>query len=187
MQQADTKNLIIQGGREDFKYLHDLNALAYSKVYQDILREEFTIPELPYAGICYGMYISQAALALYLSSERTHTVYLSDFTQYFFDLFYSTHLQNKSSLLHKGVFPCYNLYRTKDKKVICFAPVEEKFWLGFNSISDLSLNLDDRFDKTGQVKLKIQNYFSSLTSEELKTNLHNKHLCINIIETKDNS
>lgn len=171
--------ILVRGGRDDFKYLHDLNALSFSKTYQDILNKNSKMPDLPHAGIAYGQYISNVSLALL--SQKTfepQTLYLKDFAQSFFDLFYSESKQK----LHEGIYPCYTIYKTKNDDLICFAAVEEKFWSKFIHLSGLNLSLDQRFDTSGDVKQILGDYFLQNTTTEIQQLLQDQHLCISLIK-----
>ena len=79
----------LSGGKDEWKNLHDLNALALTKTFHLHLENELSPPYLPFAGISFGQYIATFSLALLRSVENKRTsqvesVYLKDVTEFIF-------------------------------------------------------------------------------------------------------
>lgn len=168
------KNLIclsIKASKQD-PHLHDLNILAL----QGLLNyhsanfannERIAPPFLPIAGISFGHTIAEKALWLKMTNKSgRHTIYLEDEIQGSLGLLKGS--VNKA--LHNGLFPCYQIYRTKDQKYIALALIEERFWLEFLNISklvEIGLTLESRFSTDQKVFDQLVSFFLKHDGEEL--------------------
>ena len=172
------KRVEVLGGKE-LKYLHDLNALSLSTSFNLNSGE---LPHLPFAGIIYAQSIALHALNFIHDKENIHKkLYLSDISTDLLDLFWSPSLGESSQHLHTGKFPCYNIYRSADKKLIAFAAVEERFWLKFNDLFKLNLELKDRFDTSNSTKNIITQCFAKLSLNEIKKTIGDEDICITFL------
>lgn len=169
------RRIEVLGGKSP-KYLHDLNALALSKSFNLSSGE---LPHLPFAGILYGQQIALKALSMLLDPSKYFLkVYLSDISHDILDMFWSESLPADKKHLHNGKFPCYQIYRSADKKLIAFAAVEAKFWQKFCELFNLNLELADRFDTSNKVKNIINKRFQELDLFEIKELLKDEDICI---------
>ncbi len=186
----DKKVLIkIAGGRNEWRFLHDLNALALTKTFKQHLAHTKTPPYLPFAGINFGFYLASISLAalhkcIQQSTLIHQTLYLKDVTKEIFDLFYSELIDNRGKFLHTGAFPCYNVYETADAGFVCFAAIEEKYWLKFQEIFKIRLSLTERFDETGKIQTKLEKLFAQLSTQDIENKLKGHSICITVAKDK---
>lgn len=189
-QRKTHEQVIIQiaGGREEWKYLHDLNALSLSKSFIQHVEDIQSPPYLPIAGICFAQYISTYVLAAYIQMLKSQqsisqTVYLSEVVPKILDTIHSEQVSHKEKFLHNGKYPCYNVYQTKDHSFVCLAAIEEKFWNNFVEAFQLNLTSESRFDATKQTKEILNKLFSNLTSYEIRAKINNTQTCLSIISS----
>lgn len=185
--------LLTGGGTGPNQAMHDLNALAQSDTFKFFTHSsnssQIDPPYLPFAGLSYAQQMATECLALYIKFLKTNiaevkSVYLDESCKNNFDLFFDKSLLNNKRLkfLHNGLYPCYNIYRTKDAKYVALAAVEEKFWNKFNEIFNLTLKKEDRFDTSGNVIKLLINTFSRLTLDEISQAVSNNDICLTCIE-----
>lgn len=185
--------LITKGGSGKLKSMHDLNAISQTKSFHLYThnKNEAIIdpPYLPFAGIAFAQQMATEALALLLKVKMnketiTETVYLDQVTPFIFDHFWNEELDKKgdTKFLHNGLFPCYNIYRTKDAKYVSLAAVEEKFWLKFSEIFKLSLKKEDRFDTSEGIFNLLIKTFSSLTLSEIIHLVGSNDICLTFVD-----
>ena len=173
----------LSGGKEEWKSLHDLNALAMTKTFLGQKKP----PYLPIAGIAFGQFLATAALAVLRKVEQTNktlfeTFYLKDTAQFIFDSIYSERKAVNGLFLHEGAFPCYNFYSTRDGKTLCLAAIEEKYWMRLLSLFNLELELNDRFDTSGNTQEILKNLFANHTASEIRQVISKTNICLSIIE-----
>lgn len=171
------KNLIvisIKASKEN-PHLHDLNALALHGLldyHSTHFKNQTTIapPFLPIAGISFGHTIAEKALELWIKKKSGyHAIYLTDEIRESLGLLKGS----VDRALHNGLFPSYQIYQTRDQKYVALAIIEEKFWNEFINITKLPLTMDQRFSTDKEVFKKLEDYFLSKNSEELKSLFQN--------------
>jgi crotonobetainyl-CoA:carnitine CoA-transferase CaiB-like acyl-CoA transferase len=189
----DKKALILVHGSSHGTGMHDLNALAVSDAFYLFTHKnnekQIPPPFLPFAGIQYGTAIALNALASYIKlqeDKRTiiQDVYLDTSTKEIFNLFWNEDIrkQGETSFLHNGLFPCYNIYRTKDDSFIALACVEEHYFEKFCKIFNLSLIIEDRFDTSSRVFNILINLFSNSTLSEIMQQVGDADICLTPVE-----
>jgi alpha-methylacyl-CoA racemase len=195
----DKKALILVHGSSHGEPMHDLNALAMSYAFRLFTKKAFATkqkrldpPFLPFAGIQYGSTIALNALAAYIQVKTNNktviqNTYLDNSTKEVFDLFWSKEISqavadNDKSFLHNGLFPCYNIYRTKDDLFIVLACVEEHYFEKFCKIFNLSLIIEDRFDTSSRVFKILINLFSNSTLSEIMQKVGDADICLTPVE-----
>lgn len=172
--------------------MHDINALAMSASFELFTHNQenkrIDPPYLPIAGITFGQHLATTALAALHKAKKENSlvhekVYIDDVAKQIYDHFWQNGLDKKigSKFLHNGKYPCYNLYQTKDGHYLALAAVEEKFWLKFSEISELPLQIEDRFDTTDKVFNILGNYFNQLTLSEIKDKFGEEDICLTTI------
>lgn len=155
----------------DNPHLHDLNALALHGLldyHATHFKDQSTIapPFLPIAGISFGHTIAEKSLELWIKKKSGfHSIYLADEIRDSLGLLKGSF----NHALHNGLFPSYQIYQTQDQKFVALALIEEKFWNEFLSITKLKLQPTDRFSTDKEVFNKIDGYFRSMNSTDLKT------------------
>lgn len=184
----DTNMAIIKvGGHHEKNHsMHDLNALSELGAFKMHTKFNDAPPFLPFAGISYGQMIATQAIALYLKCLRQKKSIIFDS---YLDLsvklqyapFWDEGLTSCEMHLHNGLFPCYNLYKTKDGGSIAVCAVEDKFWNIFTKSLELPLTLDDRYDTSQRVFKIIADKITSLTTQEVKTKLKEHDCCVTIV------
>lgn len=87
----------------------------------------------------------------------------------------------KSKFLHNGVYPCYSLYQTKDKKYVALAAVEEKFWMRFTGVFNIKTDLDRFHFEDSKLFDILAEAFSKLSQQEIATKIQGEDLCLSII------
>jgi alpha-methylacyl-CoA racemase len=184
-QVSDNKLTIkLAAGKEEFSSLHDLNVLGLTKTFKVHLagNKDQKPPYLPFAGIAFAQYIASFILAALRDAEtKTHTVYMKDIVEHIFDTLYAPEMEKESEFLHNGAFPAYDMYTTKDGKILCLAAIEEKYWLNLIKIFSIKLEIEDRFDKTGRTSAILEELFSKFTKNEIKEIIKNQNICLTFI------
>jgi crotonobetainyl-CoA:carnitine CoA-transferase CaiB-like acyl-CoA transferase len=170
-------------GEGKYKNLHDLNALAMAGLLDMHLferKESITAPPfLPVAGISFGHWVVTKSLAAVISKENWVVASLQEATKNILSPFRSQ--SDSPKFLHNGKFPCYSLYRTKDKKTLAIAAVEEKFWIKFTELFDLKIPVDQRFDTSKKTFKIISEKVQSLGSSEIKNILQDQDICLTLV------
>ena len=190
----DQKSIILVNGSSKGQAMHDLNALALCHAFSLYLQDKkesqmIRPPFLPFAGIQYGSTIALSALSTHIKVQEEKktiitNVYLDKSVSDVFDLFWNKEFQKleSSRSLHNGLFPCYNIYKTKDDKFIALACVEEHYFQKFCERFNLSLIIEDRFDTSNRVFNILINLFSSLTLSEIKQKIGDADICLTPVE-----
>lgn len=172
---GNNKRIAVKGGKSPL-YLHDLNALALSRSFE---LNTGSLPHLPFAGIIYAQEIALKAIALLMDKNKSFLeLYLSDISYDILDKFYSSEISKTKIHLHNGAYPCYQIYRSADNKLIAFAAVETKFWQKFSDLFNLNLEMDDRFDTSLRVQKLISHKFQEHTLEQIKEIINDEDICI---------
>ncbi len=178
--------------KEGINHMHDLNALALTGLLtlhaKTTIGDEIHPPFLPIAGINFGQKMAFDLLATMLKAKDTNKLeiihsYLFESTQEVYGPFYTENLREHNRFLHNGLYPCYNLYKTKDHDFIAMACVEEKFWKSFVDIFELNYTMEDRFDTSGKVYQELKDFILKLSSEEFSNKLGSHDICINILKS----
>jgi alpha-methylacyl-CoA racemase len=175
------------------KSMHDLNAMAMTGLLSQYVagRSEKIIdpPFLPIAGISFGHKAATDLLAGFikgLKEKKTQFVktYLDQVTEEVLGIFWpeADRKAGRTRFLHNGIYPCYSLYQTKDKKYVALAAVEEKFWIRFCEVFTLGTTLD-RFHHTDQKLFDlIADHLSQYTQDEIAKKIASEDLCLSIIK-----
>ena len=179
--------LWLSGGKDQFKYMHDLNALSFTKSFKLHLQDTESPPYLPIAGISFAQTIATTAVAMLRKAEKTQTslsqeLYLKDNTENIFDSLPMSSQQNTQRFLHNGAYPCYSIYESKDESYLCLAAVEEHFWKNLCSVFSLKLLPSDRFDQSGETTNLLKKTFANYTANEIRTKIHGIHTCLTIVK-----
>jgi alpha-methylacyl-CoA racemase len=175
------------------KSMHDLNAMAMTGLLSQYVagRSEKIIdpPFLPIAGISFGHKGATDLLAGFIKSlkeKKTQFVktYLDQVAEEVLGIFWpeSDRAAGRTKFLHNGIYPCYSLYQTKDKKYVALAAVEEKFWLRFCEVFTLSTSLDRFHHEDQRLFDEISNHLSKYTQCEIAEKIKNEDLCLSIIK-----
>ena len=177
--------------KEHTKAMHDLNALALTGLLKlHVQNQDSPIvapPFLPIAGIGFGHKVATDLLATLLKVHRTnkslfHQCYLFESTKEIFESFWPKKSQKRTKFLHNGLYPCYNLYQTKDKRYIALAAVEEKFWLRFCEIFKLNLESEKRFYFEDQsVFLEVASHIAHYDYEEIAKMISGEEICLSLV------
>ncbi|MBC77839.1 MAG: hypothetical protein CME64_17670 [Halobacteriovoraceae bacterium] len=189
----ETTFVEVCGGSGEQKYLHDLNALFLTNSFKLHLMATGgkTLPYLPIAGVVFAQQIALEALSAHIQSKQgmksNKKVYLDKAAKQVLDKLWTTSLHSAVApkALHTGKYPCYNIYQTSDGRYIGLAAVENKFWIKFCEVFNLSLSLDDRFDETGRTGQSISKMFLTYTGKEVEELIGNKDICINVFPEKE--
>ncbi|AYF44277.1 MULTISPECIES: CoA transferase [Halobacteriovorax] len=179
--------------KEAMSHMHDLNALAMTGLLSLHLRninsvEDVAPPFLPLAGINFGQKMAFDLLgAMYKSKEsnkvETINSYLYESTQEVFDAFWPKDIRDTDhKFLHNGLYPCYNIYQTKDSHFVVMACVEEKFWQSFREAFSFEASDEDRFKTDGSIHKRLKDLFGEMTSQQVKEKLGSLDICINLIK-----
>lgn len=177
--------------KEHTKAMHDLNALALTGLLklhvQDQNAAVVAPPFLPIAGIGFGHKVATDLLAALLKSKRDnshtfHKCYLFESTKEIFESFWPKKSKKRQKFLHNGLYPCYNLYQTKDKRYIALAAVEEKFWLRFCEIFKLNIESDKRFFYEDQsVFLEVASHIAHYDYDEIDQMTRGEEICLSLV------
>jgi alpha-methylacyl-CoA racemase len=159
---------------------HDLNFLMDSGL---LSLQNYAMPALPFGAIEVSHRTALKTLvSLYqfkLHNKKEHQIlYMQDVIDELMHTLWPNSIQNRNRFLHNGLYPCYNVYKTRDDRHIALAAVEEKFWVTFCEKFSLELSLDDRFDISGEVKTRIQKRLEALTLIEIKDLVGTEHFCL---------
>lgn len=175
------------------KSMHDLNALAMTgllTLYVAHQHEKIVDPPfLPIAGISFGHKAATDLLAAYISSQKENKTqfvktYLDQVTEDILGIFWpeADRKLGRTKFLHNGVFPCYALYQTKDKKYVALAAVEEKFWKRFCEVFEVKTELDRFFNKDESLFQLISDKLHQFTQKEIETKIADEDLCLSVIK-----
>ncbi|WP_127717671.1 CoA transferase [Halobacteriovorax sp. HLS] len=177
--------------KEHTKAMHDLNALALTGLLklhvQDQSAPIVAPPFLPIAGIGFGHKVATDLLAALLKTSRSgchtfHKCYLFESTKEIFESFWPKKSQARQKFLHNGLYPCYNLYQTKDKRYIALAAVEEKFWIRFCEIFKLNIESDKRFFYEDQsIFLEVASHIAHYDYEEIAEMTKGEEICLSLV------
>lgn len=180
--------------------LHDLNILALKKILSlhARLSQEPVIapPFLPVAGIAFGSSLAISLLSALVAAMKSSTCVrvscsLEQAVEEQLHLLYPESLEQSgaSHFLHNGNYPCYNIYRTKDKHAVAFAAIESRLWIRFCQIFNCPIEADKRMTARSQdptLIASVANIFKELTLSELKSILAHEpdgeDLCITPFE-----
>ncbi len=175
------------------KALHDLNALAETGILSlhvnECDRNRVAPPFVPIAGMAFGQKLALELTAGMLRARvDKKSIFikcaLEDVTKEVFGPIWPAQERHKErkSYLHNGLYPCYNIYQTKDNKYVALAAIEAKYWKNFCDIFKLNLNEEERFHyKTQDVFKKIENIFISYSSEEIKEKANQSECCLSLV------
>ncbi|MBT7610273.1 MAG: hypothetical protein HN576_10985 [Bacteriovoracaceae bacterium] len=184
----------LKANKNNDESLHDLNAMAelglLNLYLSNKIENKVAPPFLPLAGITFGQQLATELLASYLKAVKANkqletTCYLLESVSRVLTPFWSKKLQetNQKKFLHNGLYPCYSIYKTKDNVYIGLAVVEEKFWILFCQLFDLSFSPQDRFiHASNEVFLAIEEIFQSKTSHEIRNLTRGHNLCLSILQ-----
>ncbi|MBY0415360.1 MAG: CoA transferase [Bdellovibrionales bacterium] len=174
------------------KSMHDLNAMAATGLLSLYVanRNEKIIdpPFLPIAGISFGHKGATDLLAAFvkaLKDNETQFVktYLDEATRDLLGIFWPEEDRKlgRTKFLHNGIYPCYSLYQTKDKKYVALAAVEEKFWKRFCEVFSIETT-KDRFHHSDQSLFnEIAGHLEKFTQREIESMIANEDLCLSVI------
>lgn len=178
--------------RTEKKSMHDLNAMAATgllSLYVANQHEKIVDPPfLPVAGIGFGHKGATDLLAGFikaLKDKETQFVktYLDEATRDLFGIFWPKEDREagRTRFLHNGIYPCYSLYQTKDKKYVALAAVEEKFWKRFCEVFNIKTTLDRFHHKDQELFHLIASHISLHSQKEIEGMIENEDLCLSII------
>ena len=179
-----------KASKENKNNMHDLNVLALTgllKLHTKNCHPDHLVPPfLPIAGINFGQQIALDLLACILKAKNEQcsifmNSYLLESAEEVYLSFWPKELQEKSEFLHNGLYPCYNIYLTKDNHFVVMACVEEKFWESFCMIFSLHYTSEERFDTSKKIYQELKDYFLKLTKKEISMILKSADICINLI------
>lgn len=174
------------------KSMHDLNALAMTgllSLYVAHEQEKIVDPPfLPIAGISFGHKAATDLLAAYICAQRENKTqfvqtFLDQVTEEILGIFWpeSDRKQGRTKFLHNGIYPCYALYQTKDKKYVALAAVEEKFWNRFCEVFGLETKLDRFYNEDESLFKLISDKLHQLTQKEIESMVADEDLCLSVI------
>jgi alpha-methylacyl-CoA racemase len=182
----------LEASKSHKKAMHDLNALALSgflSLHVAHTDEQIVDPPFfPVAGIAFGQQVATQLLANLLQAREEQRViksvsYLYETAETILNPFWSKELQSqkRTKFLHNGAYPCYSLYRLKDGNYVALAAVEDKFWTDFIALFDISLPLENRFDRDPKAFQKVADRFAKMDTSEIENMTQNKELCLSIV------
>jgi len=149
---------------------HDVNFLALSGSFELLKSKE--IPGLQFADTSSSLVAAVSILAALNKRNSAKKgefidVAILDSMLAMISIHIALHsASNKMSDLLLGKVPCYNVYRTKDSKLISIAAVEGKFWENFCNAFNAKGLLKEKLNK-GFVE-KVANLISSKTFDDIK-------------------
>lgn len=172
--------------------MHDLNALALTGLLtlhaktHSAHSEDLTPPFLPIAGINFGNKMALDLVSCMLRSVQENKVckiesYLFESTKEVYESFWPEELRGESLFLHNGLYPCYNIYKTKDNRFVVMACVEEKFWIDACRAFSWKYTNEQRFETSGNIHRELRDYFGAMTIQEIQNLLGNLDICINLL------
>ena len=182
----------LEASKSHKRAMHDLNALALSGFLSlHVAHTDDQIvdpPFFPVAGIAFGQQVATQLLANLLQAREEQRViksvsYLYETAETILNPFWSKELQSqkRTKFLHNGAYPCYSLYRLKDGNYVALAAVEDKFWTDFIALFDISLPLENRFDRDPKAFQKVADRFAKMDTSEIENMTQNKELCLSIV------
>ncbi|MBA2406173.1 MAG: CoA transferase [Bdellovibrionales bacterium] len=182
----------LEASKTHKKAMHDLNALALSgflSLHVAHVDDQIVDPPFfPLAGIAFGQQVATQLLANLLAARDENKVvksisYLYETTETILNPFWSANLQaqKRTKFLHNGAYPCYSLYRLKDGNYVALAAVEEKFWNDLVSLFNISLPLENRFDKDPKSFQIVSDRFAKMDTSEIENMTRDKELCLSIV------
>jgi crotonobetainyl-CoA:carnitine CoA-transferase CaiB-like acyl-CoA transferase len=174
------------------KSMHDLNALAMSGLLSLYVAHEnekiIDPPFLPIAGISFGHKAATDILAAYILAEREKKTqfvktFLDQVTDEILGIFWPENDRKKgrTKFLHNGIYPCYALYQTKDKKYVALAAVEEKFWNRFCEVFGIETKLDRFFNEDESLFKLISDKLHHYSQKEIELLITDEDLCLSVI------
>jgi len=178
--------------KHEKKSMHDLNAMAATgllSLYVANKKEAIIDPPfLPIAGISFGHKAATDLLAGFIQAMKTNKTqfmktYLDQVTEEVLGIFWpaSDRETGRTKFLHNGIYPCYSLYQTKDKKYVALAAVEEKFWQGFCEIFQIKTTLDRFHHSNNQLFDLVSQEVARYTSAEIEQKIKDQDICLSII------
>ena len=174
------------------KSMHDLNAMAMTgllSLYVSGRTEKIIDPPfLPIAGISFGHKGATDLLAGFIKSTKTQQTqfvktYMDQVTEEILGIFWpaADRKLGKNKFLHNGVYPCYSLYQTQDKKYVALAAVEEKFWLRFTEVFNIKTEMDRFHHQDSKLFDLLAETFSKLSLAEITRKIEGEDLCLSVI------
>ena len=174
------------------KSMHDLNALAMTgllSLYVSGKNEKVIAPPfLPIAGISFGHKGATDLLAGFIKAIRVNQTqfvktYMDQVTEELLGIFWpeSDRKIGKNKFLHNGLYPCYSLYQTKDKKYIALAAVEEKFWERFVDVFNIQTDMDRFHHEDSKLFDLLAECFSKLSQKDIRDKIEGLDLCLSVI------
>jgi crotonobetainyl-CoA:carnitine CoA-transferase CaiB-like acyl-CoA transferase len=178
--------------RSSKKALHDLNALAETGILSlhvnNSKEKRLSPPFVPMAGMAFGQKLALEITAGILKAKTTgksvfNKCALDEVTQEIFSPIWPKEERelNRKTYLHNGLYPCYNIYQTEDKKYIALAAIEAKFWNNFCSLFNLDLTSEDRFSNDEKIFSKIEKEFSQRDQKEILNIANQLDCCLSLI------
>jgi len=175
------------------KSMHDLNALAMTgllSLYVAHEKEKIVDPPfLPIAGISFGHKAATDLLAAYICAQKQNKTqfvktFLDKVTDEILGIFWpeEDRKQGRTKFLHNGIYPCYALYQTKDKKYVALAAVEEKFWNRFCEVFGVETKLDRFFNQDESLFKLISDKLHQFTQKEIESKIADEDLCLSVIK-----
>jgi len=163
-----------QYGPDKNKAGHDINFMAIS----GIMDYTFNRPKIPliqiadYIGGLIAVYSILAALH-YRQQQRKGNYIDISMLDGMLSLF-GPQIANYSSShnfnpILAGRTACYNIYETKDKKYVCLAAIEIKFWKRFCEVIERSDLFSKQFSQNKNVILTLKKIFKSKTKKQWVT------------------
>lgn len=179
--------------RLEKKSMHDLNAMAMTGLLSLYVtgRTEKIIdpPFLPIAGISFGHKAATDLLAAYIKAIREQKTqfaktYLDEATKDLLGIFWPNKDRDigKTKFLHNGIYPCYSIYQTRDKKYVALAAVEEKFWLKFCQLFKVETKLDRFHHQDSELFDIVSMAIAKLNQDEISKLVATEDICLSIID-----
>lgn len=175
------------------KSMHDLNAMATTgllSLYVAGQSEKIVDPPfLPIAGISFGHKGATDLLAAYIKATKENKTqfvktYLDQVTEEVLGIFWplADRKLGRNKFLHNGIYPCYSLYQTKDKKYVALAAVEEKFWQRFCEVFKIETHLDRFHHEDSKLFDHIAQTLGRYEQKEIAGMIADEDLCLSIIK-----
>jgi crotonobetainyl-CoA:carnitine CoA-transferase CaiB-like acyl-CoA transferase len=187
-----------QDGPYSGKPSHDLNILAVSGIL-DLLRERGRLPLVPAVQIAGAGGAIQAALGILAALLRRHLcgsgqyldVSLLDGLSPFLGLIMSEFAvrgiaPGRGEARVGGGYACYNVYETKDSRLIALGCLEEKFWSSFCRAvgrEDLVGDLLAPLDRQGEMIAELRAVFRRRTRAEWVELLDRCDVCFSTVNS----
>lgn len=175
------------------KSMHDLNAMAVTGLLSLYVADKDQAivdpPFLPIAGITFGHKAATDLLASFIKALKTQKgqfikTYLDQITEELLGIFWpqADRINKRTKFLHNGIYPCYSLYQTKDKKYIALAAVEEKFWKRFCEVFKIETKLDRFHHSDHELFSLISQTIKRHNLEEIRALVASEDVCLSIID-----